>query len=165
MDDQGTNRARDIRFRKLRIAWSIVCATACALLIALWVRSYWHNDVVSKTRYDRFFSCLGSDGGTIYVVLGRLQVSGPTTGKHSPCQYHNNAASGIHPGFAWRRLKLGLSIVHVPHWFFLLLATVLAAAPWIPWRFSFRTMLVAMTVVAALLGAVVWAVKRLPSAH
>ena len=30
-----------MRFRKLRIAWSVVCGIACVLLIALWVRSYW----------------------------------------------------------------------------------------------------------------------------
>src|SRR6476660_8286747 len=30
-----------MRFRKLRIAWLVVCGIACVLLIALWVRSYW----------------------------------------------------------------------------------------------------------------------------
>src|SRR5687767_13219399 len=30
--------------RLLRIAWSISCLTACVLLIALWVRSYWWGD-------------------------------------------------------------------------------------------------------------------------
>ena len=30
-----------MRFRKLRIAWSVVCGIACVLLIVLWVRSYW----------------------------------------------------------------------------------------------------------------------------
>ena len=30
-----------MRFRKLRIAWSVICSIACVLLIALWVRSYW----------------------------------------------------------------------------------------------------------------------------
>ena len=35
-----------MRFRKLRIAWSVVCAIACVLLIALWVRSYWWMDDV-----------------------------------------------------------------------------------------------------------------------
>jgi hypothetical protein len=33
-----------MRFRKLRIAWSVACAIACVLLIALWVRSYWAVD-------------------------------------------------------------------------------------------------------------------------
>ena len=29
-----------MRFRKLRIAWSVGCGIACVLLIVLWVRSY-----------------------------------------------------------------------------------------------------------------------------
>src|SRR4051812_42896523 len=29
-----------MRFRKLRIAWSVLCGLACVLLIAVWVRSY-----------------------------------------------------------------------------------------------------------------------------
>ena len=38
-----------MRFRKLRIAWSVGCGlVACVLLIALWVRSYWFDDSVAK---------------------------------------------------------------------------------------------------------------------
>src|SRR6476660_5145825 len=33
-----------MRFRKLRIAFSATCIIACALLIVLWVRSYWRQD-------------------------------------------------------------------------------------------------------------------------
>jgi hypothetical protein len=29
-----------MRFRKLRIAWSVFCGVTCVLLIALWVQSY-----------------------------------------------------------------------------------------------------------------------------
>ena len=31
-------------FRKLRIAWSVVCGILCLLLVALCVRSYWYRD-------------------------------------------------------------------------------------------------------------------------
>src|SRR6185295_4017804 len=34
-----------MRFRKLRIAWSATCLIACVLLIVLWVRSYWWEDL------------------------------------------------------------------------------------------------------------------------
>src|SRR6476659_6488605 len=33
-----------MRYRKLRIAWSIACSILCLLLIVLWVRSYWLFD-------------------------------------------------------------------------------------------------------------------------
>src|SRR3954470_13955494 len=36
-----------MRFRKLRIAWSVVCGIACVLLIVLWVRSYTQLDIVT----------------------------------------------------------------------------------------------------------------------
>ena len=35
-----------MRFRKLRIAWSVVCGVTCVLLIGLWVRSYWKMDIL-----------------------------------------------------------------------------------------------------------------------
>src|SRR5262245_8875502 len=33
-----------MRFRKLRIAWSVVWGVAAVLLLVLWVRSYWRLD-------------------------------------------------------------------------------------------------------------------------
>ena len=42
-----------MRFRKLRIAWSVVCGIACVLLIVLWVRSYWYDtDPLSIWQFD-----------------------------------------------------------------------------------------------------------------
>src|SRR5262245_57044820 len=34
-----------MRFRKLRVAWSVVGGTATVLLVVLWVRSYWWQNV------------------------------------------------------------------------------------------------------------------------
>ena len=42
----------------------------------------------------------------------------------------------------------------VPYWFVLLLAAAFGVAPWIRWQFSLRTMLIAVTVIAALFGLV-----------
>ena len=36
-----------MRFRTLRIAWSILCGFVCVLLIAVWVRSFWSADHVA----------------------------------------------------------------------------------------------------------------------
>src|SRR5215212_4412439 len=47
-----------MRFRKLRIAWSVMCAIACLLLIVLWVRSCWRMDVG------------GSEGGGFVSIRG-----------------------------------------------------------------------------------------------
>jgi hypothetical protein len=45
MNDSTNPAARKLRYRKLRIVWSVGWGIACVLLIALWVRSYWRMDV------------------------------------------------------------------------------------------------------------------------
>jgi hypothetical protein len=57
-------------------------------------------------------------------------------------------------GFAVVRATPFGFFVIVPHWFLVLLTGALAALPWIkrPYRFSFRTLLIAMTVLAVFLG-------------
>jgi hypothetical protein len=48
------------------------------------------------------------------------------------------------------------SRVIVPHLLVVLFGTAFAAAPWFPCRFSLRTMLIATTLVAVVLGLGVW---------
>jgi hypothetical protein len=53
----------------------------------------------------------------------------------------------------------GGGMVALPYWFAVLLAVTLAVAPWIRqlnWRFTTRTLLIATTLVAILLGLIVW---------
>ena len=50
----------------------------------------------------------------------------------------------------------------ISHWSAVLLSGVLAVVPWIPrlsWRFSLRTLLIAMTLIAVVLGAIVYTAK------
>jgi hypothetical protein len=49
----------------------------------------------------------------------------------------------------------GVRLINVPHWFLILGASTVAIAPWIRWRFSLRTLLIAATVVAVGLGLLV----------
>jgi hypothetical protein len=49
------------------------------------------------------------------------------------------------------------STLILPHWFPVLLFATFAAIPWlVPRRFSLRTLLIATTLVAAVLGLAVW---------
>ena len=48
------------------------------------------------------------------------------------------------------------SLLVVPYWPAILLSATLATLPWFPSRFSLRTMLIATTLVAVVLGLVVW---------
>ena len=51
-----------MRFRKLRIAWSVGCGIACVLLIVLWVRSYTVIDSHYCRLTDRWTLALFSSG-------------------------------------------------------------------------------------------------------
>jgi hypothetical protein len=49
--------------------------------------------------------------------------------------------------------------ISIPYSLPLVFAAALAAFPWLPWRFSLRTLLIGMTALAVVLGAAVWASK------
>src|SRR4051795_6039764 len=74
-----------MRFRKLRIAWSVVWCLACVLLIALWVRSYRRADSLGISRVH----VLTSIRGGIYVG-GQISVSPPDLGDLEFHWYINN---------------------------------------------------------------------------
>ena len=120
----------------LRIAVTALSLTACVLLIALWVRSYWYweslNWYFSTTKYIN----VSSDAGQLSLGVGDLP--------------------GVMPGY-WRGkpgVYVGGQFV-MPHLLLLLGTAVLSALPWLPWRFSLRTLLIATTLVAVVLGIIV----------
>jgi hypothetical protein len=51
--------------------------------------------------------------------------------------------------------------ISAPQWFLMLFTVLLASSPWIQWfrQFSLRALLIATTLVAVMLGAVVYAVE------
>ena len=53
----------------------------------------------------------------------------------------------------------GMLQVVVPHWFLVVSTATLATVPWVR-RFNLRTLLIVMTLVAAVLGLVVYATKE-----
>src|SRR5689334_18375262 len=58
-----------MRFRKLRIVWSVFWGIACVLLIALWVRSYWFSDTIRTPNGWTYSSSRGGVAvGVNYLV-------------------------------------------------------------------------------------------------
>jgi hypothetical protein len=55
------------------------------------------------------------------------------------------------------QFRLGGSL---PFWIVVPVFLTLAAAPWIRWRFSLRTLLIATTLIAALLGVFAYAARK-----
>ena len=149
--------------RYLRIAFSATCLIVCVLLIALWVRSYWcwdtayfqlfHSPTVAAISAEgRFFFGLeaGGSAGSQMQLVSR-SISG-----------------GIHPflpsaiaktRFRFNAVKFPSGrIVEIPPYFFIAIASCVAATPWIPGKrqFALRTLLIATTLVAVVLGMIVW---------
>ena len=61
-------------------------------------------------------------------------------------------------GFGIHKAR-GTDTIMMPYWFLVLLSAVFAAAPWIRHQFSLRTLLIATTLIAVLLGLIVWLVR------
>ena len=57
-----------MRFRKLRIAWSVACGIAAVLLIALWVRSYRQRDRYCCIRFMPMSSPLSPFEGGLFLT-------------------------------------------------------------------------------------------------
>src|SRR4051812_44181344 len=110
-----------MRFRKLRIAFSVTCAIACVLLMVLWVRSnYWVDQVfvpVTPTAYAVFSSMPNAFGGglTDSSPPGMWAISNPTTEWLAALDPSDVPFSGA------RLFRTFDSGVAMPYWFGVLL--------------------------------------------
>ena len=151
-----------MKLRKLRIAFSVTCLIAAVLLIALWVRSYWWDDQLNIPLSDTRVVAPQSFVGTVsfgFCTSPEAKFMWPRGLKSQP----------VSDDIRLQRFTFGrvtgipvrtVAFVRVPHWFLLLLAVALTAAPWIPGRFTLRTLLVVTTLVAVVLGLAVWAATK-----
>jgi hypothetical protein len=154
--------------RYLRIAFSATCLIACVLLIALWVRSYWWRDYLyadAFVRQVKVQSIYGQLGVLWFADYEPTWAHGSETAEEwstfvskygfGGYKYHPPATASDLPTFDWLSSSDGVSVL-LPHWFAVLLIATLATALWIPWRFSLRTLLIATTLIAVVLGLIVW---------
>ena len=51
-----------MKYRKLRIAFSVTCGIACVLLVVLWVRSYWWVDLLAYRRGQTYVAVAAGRG-------------------------------------------------------------------------------------------------------
>jgi len=158
-----------MKYRKLRIAWSVAWGVLCLMLIVLWVRSYsWRDNVKVRLPADLYILFASEDGISGFLIrenntgVSRIEIdSWPCNSEDIRFFPFNSDSYSPLGSYAWWFGDTAFGAI-APHWFPAVLFTALTVAPWIrqwQWRFSLRTLLIGMTVVAALLGAVVWAVK------
>jgi hypothetical protein len=156
--------------RYLRIAFSATCLVACMLLIALWVRSYIRTEYVERfVNVNRLYATgireqiLNLPGNLVFVDESVTS----TSINYEPPGWKYYAYEGVRSEeveFRWR-FTLPSSpqhrLVPVPHYLAVLAIGVAGVAPWMRWskRFSIRTLLIATTLVAVVLGAIVYAAR------
>ena len=146
-----------MKHRKLRIAWSVAWGIVAMLLIGLWWQS--------------FYLCYAIHGTTATPIIASAVRGVVQAGTTDTSQYR----TGWGPGWGLIRFSpdmvsqqfankpsWALSVennsrsVSVPLWSLTAFAAVISVAPWLRWRFSLRTLLIATTAVAVGLGLIVW---------
>ena len=162
--------------RYLRIAFSATCVIACVLLIVLWVRSYtWHDRILLRLYGKRGVEISHVAGQSRLTFLNVPRQSfWQTFGQPDDTQYFYEKTSveewretsfpgnvSTSPSFLMARVPTGWGwTLRSPYWFIVSLVGILAIAPWIRWRFSLRTLLIATTLVAVVLGLIVYATRQ-----
>jgi hypothetical protein len=151
------------------------------LLIVLWMMSYVRLDqVLGPFSTSEYIGCTSARGELRIgksndPELGRLFKNRPahrgfplSAGSRGHGPFFPASVPDSFDGklITWPRLNLNLGvrppgITHdeliVPYWLPVALTAALASAPWVRWRFSLRTLLIATSLLALLLGLVVYA--------
>jgi hypothetical protein len=164
MDHQGVDRASGgMRFRKLRIAWTAFFAALAVAFVVLWVASISHVIFIN-------FPAIKNHCITAYPIRNALVVCDEGNRRpnrpagieiSSPPSYWPAAESQViqHGPFVEYPSLIGTAY-GVSFWLLIILSSSLAPLSWLHWRFSLRTILIATTLVAVVLGLVVWAARK-----
>jgi hypothetical protein len=146
-----------MRFRKLRIAWSVGWGIVAVALILLWVRSFWHIDII-EIRKPFPALALGSGLETTLVRIYREPMrSGWSFHTYSTHNQRKNENAIL--GFSYDLSDYDLSVT-IPHWFVASFIGIVAVLGWFSWRFSLRALLLATTLLAVVLGLAVWVARK-----
>jgi hypothetical protein len=148
-----------MRFRKLRIAWSVVWGTAVVLLIALWVRSYKVSELFrhgNGTTVIHIQTYRGEFG------IAHWALAQPISWRHIVERIDESFAVRLFPsiedqsplsyvGIRWETIG-AMHFFAIRYYSVVTLTVALVILPWLPWHFSIRTLLIATTLVAVVLG-------------
>jgi hypothetical protein len=151
--DDGLTMSRPRILRLLRIAFSAGCGIACLLLLAWCVRSYASHDGIWG-RISR------TEGFHLSAHEGRLQFNtirnlGIIEWRFALGERIDTVRSPNYiPRFEYFQSGLG-SFLAIPIWFLALLLATLAVILAIRPQFSVRTLLIATTLVAVVLGLLI----------
>jgi hypothetical protein len=177
-----------MRFRKLRIAWSVGWGLLAVLLIVLWVRSYWRSDVaylpdnrmpqLAPTMF--WMTEVTSSRGQVcwargLLIYGNLAWTWTIPPIEAKMDFKDGSGRPLPYVLGFKYKEWSAKTIRrpseyifvVPYYFPFFLASSLSLAPWVryvPCRFSLRTLLIATTVLAVVLGTAVYFSTRPPTA-
>jgi hypothetical protein len=137
--------------RRLRITVSVFFTVLAMLLCMLWVRSYWIADWVELSCCNSIGLLAVSRPGDILASLSDIAYAWTWRTAQVP----ENWSAPDSP-FPVCELSFDEFTIRCRHWFPVLVCSIIAAAPWVPRSFSLRTMLIATTLLAVLLGLLTW---------
>jgi hypothetical protein len=145
--------------RRLRIAVSVFFAVLTVLVCVLWVRSYWVTDLVSRIDSRSIATTIGSQYGTVYFAHFDAAIGYKGSGNSAaPREWAYKSVGGYTSSdglFVWKRDSNSLHVA-VAHWLIAIGAIMGGAVPWLPFRFSLRTLFIAATLAAVVLGLIMW---------
>jgi hypothetical protein len=156
---------------ELRFAFTMTFVVISFVLLILWFRSYTWRDRMVVPLTDARFCRIDSEHGHF-----EFESYGPNMGemvfsitalRHSEISAAWKRFTSMpqpEPGnhWNWEKWSTGRFFICVPHWFVLGLCLAMATVPWLPWsnRFSIRTLLIVMTLIAVGLAAIVVLSRR-----
>lgn len=155
-----------MKYRKLQIAWSVVWGLVAVLFVVLWMRSYYFGEVVqwSVTKWCGFQ--FTSSEGQLTARHCSLDGAGHHGGMDFPDWLWSVVPIGSFSQSPTTILGFELRLpyfVATSYWAPVVICVALTIAPVLVGhprlRFSLRTLLIAVTLIALLLGAVVYAVR------
>jgi hypothetical protein len=150
-----------MKYRKLRIAWSVIWGVVAVLLCVLWVRSYWSVAAVYCVISEQKSGSITLESARVCFLLHKWRNYIPPDFESPRIGYFFYEP----PQTIGRLNKSNFSIVNnwgitelvLPTWFVVLFSVLLSVVPALPIkRFSLRTLLIVTTLIAVGLGAVAW---------
>jgi hypothetical protein len=148
-------------------------------MIVLWVRSYfWTDQFTRQDSLTKFIAITSGDGRLLFGDSNDPDLGmffGPGWSGRSCKWSRSGSAAAFFPAsvslqsrgriFGWLEISdhyarpngARYSEVIVPFWLLVLPLITLAVAPWLRWRFTLRTLLIATTLVAVVLGLAAYA--------
>ena len=134
--------------RYLRITVTGVSVVACLLLIAVWAVSYsWPIRAYATFQNFPSISLISRDGVAGFSLY-HVNFDSPEWDVYIDDDQIDLDSWSL-------EVDRGHQFVTMPHWFLLSIIAAIAGVPWIKSRFSLRTMLIAMAIIAAWLGLIV----------